>query len=467
MTRKRRQPTPRERTPRRRRVEIDGTVRLECSAIVAIHQPDQILARLQTLHPKIIDLSLGRMERLLGTLGHPEQALPPIIHVAGTNGKGSTIAFLRAVFEAAGHRVHAYTSPHLVRFNERIRLAGSLIEDAPFAAILEECEAANAGAPITLFEITTAAGLLAFARTPADVLLLEVGLGGRFDATNVTPPPLATVITPVSMDHLQYLGDTLAAIAFEKAGILKPSVPAIIGPQKPEALAVIEARAAEIGAPTLLWGRAFAARPDGDRLRFEMAGAVATLPCPALAGAHQYVNAAVALAVASTVAATLPANTKHYATGLEKVTWSARLQRLTRGPLVEQLPEGWTLWLDGGHNEDAGRVIAAQVDWWRRDDPTAPVHVVLGMLNTKNPADYLAHFKGRLTSLLAVTIPNETATLTAEETAAAARTAGLTVSTVDTVAEGVARATSGGAPRGRVLIAGSLYLAGAVLAENG
>jgi len=440
---------------------------LECTSIVAIHQPDQILARLQTLHPKIIDLSLGRMERLLAALGHPERALPPIVHVAGTNGKGSTIAFLRAMFEAAGHRVHAYTSPHLVRFNERIRLAGTLIEDAPFAAILAECEAANADQPITLFEITTAAGLLAFARTSADVLLLEVGLGGRFDATNVTPPPVATVITPVSMDHLQYLGTTLAAIAFEKAGILKPAVPAIIGPQKPEALAVIEARAAEIGAPTVLWGRDFTACSAGDGLRFEMGGAVETLPPPALAGAHQIVNAATAVAVARTVAATLPTDPRQRADGLTHAEWPARLQRLTRGPLVALLPKGWTLWLDGGHNEDAGRAIAAHVDRWRRDDPTAPVHVILGMLNTKNPTDYLAHFKGRIASLSTVTIPNETATLTAEETAAAAHRAGLDAVTVTSLDEGIGRAIAGAEPGGRVLIAGSLYLAGAVLADNG
>lgn len=439
---------------------------MECTAIVAIHQPDRILARLQTLHPKIIDLSLGRMQRVLTALGHPERALPPIVHVAGTNGKGSTIAFLRALYEAAGYRVHAYTSPHLVRFNERIRLAGSLIEDEPFAAILEECEAANAGAPITLFEITTAAALLAFSRSPADVLLLEVGLGGRFDATNVIPSPLATAITPVSMDHVQYLGDTMQAIAFEKAGILKARVPAIIAPQKPEALAVIEARAAEVGAPTVLWDRDFTVHATQDGLRFDIGAIKEALSPPALTGEHQIVNAATALAVAHTTATTLPTTPDQHAKGLRCVSWPARLQRLTRGPLVDRLPEGWTLWLDGGHNEDAGRAIAAHVDVWRRDDPDAPVNVILGMLNTKNPTDYLSHFKGRIAGLSTVTIPNETATLSAEETAAAARRAGLEAATVASVNEGIDRAVAGGPSRGRVLIAGSLYLAGYVLAEN-
>ncbi|MEQ8398920.1 folylpolyglutamate synthase/dihydrofolate synthase family protein [Thalassobaculum sp.] len=407
------------------------------------------------------------MEGILAALGHPERALPPVIHVAGTNGKGSTVANLRSILEAAGHRVHTYTSPHLVRFNERIVLAGHEIDDPAFAAILEECEQVNAGKPITLFEITTAAAFLAYARTPADALVLEVGLGGRFDATNVIDRPLATAISPVSMDHLQYLGDTLEKIAFEKAGILKPGVPGIIGPQDPRGLAVIEARAAEIGAPLHRWGHEFTARMEGDRLVFEMAGVREILPRPALPGAHQVGNAAISLAVARVIEGHLANAPVDRAHGLERTRWPARLQRLTRGPLVNRLRPDWTLWLDGGHNEDAGRVIAEHIAGWRRAEPDAPVHLILGMLNTKDPRGYLRHFKGLVASLATVTIPGEPASLSAEDAAAAARDVGIPVSVAASVAEGVARAAADPNERGHVLVAGSLYLAGKVLADHG
>jgi dihydrofolate synthase/folylpolyglutamate synthase len=429
--------------------------------------PETILERLLRLHPKAIDLSLGRMQRMLDALGSPERSLPPVIHVAGTNGKGSTCAYLRAILEAAGHRVHAYTSPHLVRFNERIVLAGREIDDPAFSAVLEECEERNGGEPITLFEITTAAALLAFSRTPADALVLEVGLGGRFDATNVVARPVATAIAPVSIDHQQYLGDTLEAIAFEKAGILKPGVPAVVGIQEPPALAVIEARAAELAAPLTRWGREFAAGMEGERLVFEMGGVRETLPRPALAGAHQVGNAALALAVAHTVAGTLGNGAVDRARGLERATWPARLQRLTRGPLVGRLRADWSLWLDGGHNEDAGRVIAEHVAGWRRTAPAAPVHLVLGMLNTKNPRGYLRHFAGLVDSVATVTIPGEQASLSAEEAAEAARDVGMPATTAASVAEAVARAGADPRPGGRVLIAGSLYLAGKVLSDHG
>ena len=407
------------------------------------------------------------MQRLLAALGHPERALPPVIHVAGTNGKGSTVAYTRAILEAAGHRVHTYTSPHLVRFNERIVLAGREIDDPAFAAILEECEAANAGLPITLFEITTAAAFLAYARVPADALVLEVGLGGRFDATNVVDRPVATAIAPVSMDHLQYLGDTLEQIAFEKAGILKPGVPAVIGPQDPRGLAVIEARAAEVEAPVHRWGREFTARLEGERLVFEMAGVREILPRPALPGAHQIGNAAIALATARVVSDTLANGPSDRARGLERARWPARLQRLSRGPLLARLRPEWSLWLDGGHNEDAGRVIAEHVAGWRRTAPDAPVHLVLGMLNSKDPRGYLRHFKGLVASLQTVTIPGEPASLQAEEAAEAARDVGIPASVAASVAEAVSRAAADPRPGGRVLVAGSLYLAGKVLADHG
>lgn len=429
--------------------------------------PETILERLLRLHPKAIDLSLGRMQRLLDALGNPERALPPVIHVAGTNGKGSTCAYLRAILEAAGHRVHVYTSPHLVRFNERIVLAGCEIDDPAFAAILEECEAVNAGAPITLFEITTAAALLAFSRVPAEALVLEVGLGGRFDATNVVERPLATAIAPVSMDHLQYLGDTIEKIAFEKAGILKPGVPGVIGPQDPRGLAVIEARAAEIGAPLQCWGREFTARAEGGRLVFEMGGAAETLALPPLPGAHQVGNAAIALATARVTASRLANGPGDRARGLAAARWPARLQRLGRGTLLARLRPDWSLWLDGGHNEDAGRVIAEHVAGWRREQPGAPVHLVLGMLSSKDPRGYLRHFAGLVDSLSTVTIPGEPASLTAEDAAAAAGDAGIPATVAASVAEAVARAAADPRPGGRVLVAGSLYLAGKVLADHG
>lgn len=429
--------------------------------------PETILERLLRLHPKAIDLSLGRMQRMLDALGNPERALPPVIHVAGTNGKGSTCAYIRAILEAAGHRVHVYTSPHLVRFNERIVLAGREIDDPAFAAILEECEARNGGEPITLFEITTAAALLVFSRVPAEALVLEVGLGGRFDATNVVDRPLACAIAPVSMDHLQYLGDTLEQIAFEKAGILKPGVPGVIGPQDPRGLAVIEARAAELGVPLQRWGHEFTASLEGGRLVFEMDGVRETLPRPALAGTHQVGNAAIALATARVAAGRLANRPSDRARGLARARWPARLQHLTHGPLLGRLRPDWSLWLDGGHNEDAGRVIAGHVAGWRHSAPDAPVHLVLGMLNSKDPRGYLRHFKGLVDSLATVAIPGEPASLTAGEVAVAAADVGIPVAVAASVAEAVTRAAADPRPGGRVLVAGSLYLAGKVLADHG
>lgn len=429
--------------------------------------PDAILARLQTLHPKAIDLSLGRLQTLLDRLGNPERAVPPVIHVAGTNGKGSVVAYLRAILEAAGHRVHVYSSPHLVRFNERIRLAGELIDDAFFSAVLEECEAANGGTPITLFEITTAAAFLAFSRVPADVLLLEVGLGGRFDATNVIDRPLATVITPVSIDHVQFLGDTIEKIAFEKAGIIKQGVPLIVGPQGLAALQVITDRATELGAPMQIHGRDYSVHAEGDGIAVTTGGATEALPRPSLPGAHQIDNAAVAVTVARAVAGPLANTAAHRAQGLRTASWPARMQHLTRGPLAETLPEGWTLWLDGGHNADAGRAVSAEVASWRRDRPDEPVHLIVGMLNTKAADDYLRPFAGLLDSVSTVAIPGETASLSAEAVAAMASTAGVAAAAREGVAEALAGVIAEGGARGRVLIAGSLYLAGRVLAENG
>ena len=422
---------------------------------------DAILARLMTLHPKIIDLSLDRVERLLDRLGRPQDKLPPVVHVAGTNGKGSVVAYMRAALEAAGYRAHVYTSPHLVRFHERIRLAGTLIEEPALAAYLERCEQANGRDAITYFEITTAAAFLAFAETPADIVLLECGLGGRLDATNVIARPLATVITPVSIDHQQYLGNTLAEIAGEKAAIQKQGVPSIIGPQPPEAAAVIDAWAARVGAPTFRYGRSYSAEATADGLVY-VAGRRVLLPRPVLPGAHQFDNAAIAACALERLKG-FDIGEMHIAQGLLTASWPARLQRLTRGPLADSLPAGWELWLDGGHNASAGEAISAHVraNWTDR-----PLRMVCGMLGTKQADRFLAPFAGLVEDMRTVTIPGEPSSLTAEETAAIARAAGLSANPAADVAAAVsALAASGGKPA-RVLICGSLYLAGRILAEN-
>ena len=422
---------------------------------------DIVLARLMSLHPKLIDLSLGRVEGLLAALGNPQDRLPPVIHVAGTNGKGSTVATLRACLEAGGWRVHAYTSPHLVRFHERIRLAGRLIDEDRLVELLEECERANRGAPITYFEITTAAALLAFARLPADFVLLETGLGGRLDATNVVRQPAVTAITPISLDHQAFLGDTIAAIAGEKAGILKPGAPAIIGPQPPEAAAVFDACAAAIGAPLYRFGREWrctsqegAMRYEGWRWRFE-------LPLPSLPGAHQIGNAGIAIACLEQLTG-LEIGRETIAQGLRHIDWPARLQHLACGPLVELLPEGWELWLDGGHNPGAGEVLAAAISAWA----DRPLHLVVGMLNTKDAAGFLAPLAAHARALWAVTIPGEQNPLPAEAIVAAARSVGLPAQESPSVAAACAAITTDPRPA-RILICGSLHLAGVVLAENG
>lgn len=418
---------------------------------------DLVLARLMSLHPKIIDLSLGRVERLLAALGHPELALPPVIHVAGTNGKGSTIAMIRAGLESGGSRVHVYTSPHLARFHERIRLAGELIAEDRLIDLLERCEEANGGEPITYFEITTCAAFLAFAEEPADALLLEVGLGGRLDATNVVPEPRLSVITPISVDHQQYLGDTLAEIAGEKAGILRRGVPCVVGPQEDEALAAIEARAEALGAPLLLAGRDWTVWEEHGRVAFQDEGGLLDLPPPALLGAHQVTNAGMAVAALRA----LGAGDAACQAALRDAVWPARMQRLRHGPLVEAA-RGCELWLDGGHNPAAGRAAAESLSRL----PPRPVHLVAGMLNTKDVEGFFRPLAGIAQDLIAVDIPGEQATLSAEETAAAARAAGISASTAASTEAAVAEIASR-APGTRILICGSLYLAGHVLRENG
>lgn len=418
---------------------------------------DVILERMMALHPKIIDLTLDRVWRLLAALDNPQNKLPPVIHIAGTNGKGSTQAMIRAGLEGAGLTAHAYTSPHLARFHERIRLAGELISEPDLTAVLDECYAANGGENITYFEITTCAALLAFARSKADYTLLEVGLGGRLDATNVIHDPAVTVITPVSIDHEQFLGDTLGKIAAEKAGIIKPGVPCIVGPQQDEALEVIEYTAARLGAPLLVHGQHWHVTEENGRLVYQDETGLRDLPLPNLLGAHQYQNAGAALAVLRY----LDLGEDAYEAAVTKAEWPARMQRLKTGPLVEQAPEA-ELWLDGGHNAAAGLALADLL----AKLPARPTHMICGMLNTKDVTGYLAPLAAQAQSLTAVSIPGEVNTLSADDTAEAASRVGLAASTADSVTEALKNITEND-PQVRVLICGSLYLAGNILRENG
>lgn len=423
------------------------------------------LDRMRQLHPVVIDLSLGRIERLLAKLGHPERRLPPVVHVAGTNGKGSTVAFLRAMAEAAGARVHVYTSPHLVRFNERIRLAGSLIGDDDLADLLERVEAANTGDAITFFEVTTAAAFLAFAEVPADLLLLEVGLGGRLDATNVIDRPLVSLLTRISVDHTQFLGPTLADIAGEKAGIIKQNCPAIAGAQTdPVVETVFQARADALSAPLSRHGRDWSVVTTENGFRFQDSARTLDLPMPALLGTHQVGNAG--LAIAATAHLPFPVGEQAIRSGLARVEWPARLQRLRRGALVNTLPQGWDLFLDGGHNDSAGEVLAAQLGRWTGDG--RPLDMIFGMLGSKRPLDFLSPLAPYIRRLRAVAIPGEPNSVSADDAADLARQAGIDASAsvdVTTALADLAR-LGGNGPVTRVLICGSLYLAGTVLADH-
>ena len=417
---------------------------------------DTILARMMALHPKLMDLTLGRVWRLLAALDNPQENLPPVIHLAGTNGKGSTQAMIRAGIEGMGKSAHAYTSPHLARFHERICLAGELITEDHLTEILDECYEKNGGETITYFEITTVAGLLAFTRTPADYTLLEVGLGGRLDATNVIARPELTVITPISIDHEQFLGDTLTKIATEKAGIIKRGVPCVVGPQPDEVMDVIEATAARLGAPVIAQGQNWHVYTEHGRLVFQDERGLLDLPLPALLGAHQIQNAGAALAVLRY----LGADETACEAAMTNAVWPARMQRLKTGPLVQSAPKA-ELWLDGGHNVAAGLALADVL----ANLPKRPTHLICGMLNTKDVTGYMKPLAGHADSLTAISIPDEVNTLPAEETAAAATKAGLTARTAENAAAALAAIVAKD-PQARVLICGSLYLAGTILREN-
>ena len=430
---------------------------------------DAILDRLLQLHPKRIDLVLNRIERLLARLGHPEERLPPVIHVAGTNGKGSTCAFARAMLEAQGLRVHVYTSPHLVHFHERIRVAGSLISEEELGDVLEECEIGNDGAPITFFEITTAAAFLVFSRHPADALILEVGLGGRLDATNVVRHPAMTVVTPVGLDHQEFLGSDLTIIAAEKAGIIKPRIPLVLGPQDDKARDVIERTADSLSAPLYVFGQDFFAHAERGRMVYQDESGLLDLPLPRLRGAHQIENAGTAIA-ALRHARRNWAKEAGIEQGLRRVEWPARLQRLTQGPLVALAPKGSEVWLDGGHNPHAAHAIAqALADFEERSEK--PLYLICGMLKSKDPDGFFAPYRGLARHVTTVPIYGEPASRGAGELYDAARRAGLDASPADDLEDamiqvaGWAEGRPGEGPP-RILVCGSLYLAGVVLSEN-
>ena len=421
-------------------------------------ESDAILARLLDLHPKSIDLSLGRMARLLDALGNPERAMPPVIHVAGTNGKGSVVAYLDAMLGATGYRVNSYVSPHLVRFAERIRLRGVPIAENSLRASLAHCEAVNDGAPITFFEITTAAAFHAFERHPSDVLLLEVGLGGRLDATNVIARPALTVITPVSIDHTHYLGETLPLIAAEKAGILKRGVTGVIGRQEADADAVIERVASGVGAPLVRLGREWSFERAGSGLVVQDENGDGRYPLPALAGDHQVENAALATICARLLPG-FEVGDAAIARGLQEARWPGRLQRIPWTGLAED----WELWVDGGHNQAAAMALAHVAESWA----DRPLDLVVGMLNTRPPEDYFRPLAPFVRRLAAVAIPDQAASRTAEEIDSAARALGINSQTDASVGAAITRFTSGEGHPGRILVCGSLYLVGDVLATAG
>ncbi len=419
-----------------------------------------------SLHPKVIDLTLDRVYRLLNRLGNPEENLPPVIHVAGTNGKGSVIAYMRAALESAGYSVHVYTSPHLVRFHERIRLAGELIDEAALSELLKECEKVNGSEQITFFEVTTCAAMLAFSRVPADVVILETGLGGRLDATNIIKQPTLTVITEISIDHQQFLGATLLEIAGEKAGIIKNNVPLVVGPQKDEVQNLLLHHAADLSAPMIMAGRDWITKVLDNGIIINAEGQDQYLPRPALPGDHQIQNAALAVKALGCLPG-LNLSGRDLAWGVSCAEWPARFQHLVRGPLVDALPQAWELWLDGGHNEAAAQAIASEVSRWNRGGDRRPLHLIFGMLNTKDAGAFLSTLQPVTTSMHTVQIPGEENALSAEDLATAAKAVGHSASPSVSVAEALADIIANAVAPARVLICGSLYLAGEILAENG
>jgi len=428
-----------------------------------IRASDLAIQRLRANHPSLIDLTTGRVQRLLAALGHPERKLPPVIHVAGTNGKGSTLAYLRAIAEAAGLKVHALTSPHLVRFAERIRVAGELISDARLAELIDVLETANAGEPISFFEITTVLAIEAFARTPADLCLVEVGLGGRFDATNVFDAPAVSVITPVDYDHLELLGPDLSKIAWEKAGVIKPGRPVVAARQLDEAQAVIEREAERLGAPLTLMGRDFDAWEERGRLLVQTEDRLLDLPPPSLFGGYQFANAGLAVAAALAFDPTL--SEEAAGRGVAGAVWPARFQRLTHGPLAALArARGSDLWLDGGHNPHAGRALAESASRLVDRDPR-PLALVVGMFARKDAKGFFLPFAEMRPKVFVTTFDSPNAAAP-DELAQAAAAAGLAAEVQPDVVAGVRAALAADGPAPHVLVCGGLHFAGEVLAMS-
>jgi len=429
-----------------------------------IRASDAVIQRLRANHPTLIDLTTGRVERLLAALDHPERRLPPVVHVAGTNGKGSTVAYLRAIGEAAGLKVHALTSPHLVRFSERIRVAGDLIGDAALSALIDEVEAANAGQPISFFEISTVLAITAFARTPADLCVIEVGLGGRFDATNIFDAPALSVITPVDYDHLEMLGPELAKIAWEKAGIIKVGRPVVCARQMDEALAVIEAEADIQGAPLALMGRDFDAWEERGRLMVQTQDRLFDLPPPSLFGGHQFANAG--LAVAAALALEHPRiDETALGKGVASAVWPARFQRLTTGPMGRMAAaRGADLWLDGGHNPHAGRALAETAGRLVARDPR-PLVLIVAMFARKDAHGFFAPFAALGPRVFTTGFDSPNAA-SAEDLAGAARDVGLNAQTMADVTAALEHVLAEPGPPPHVLVCGGLHFAGEVLAMS-
>jgi len=430
----------------------------------ALRASDVTIARLRAHHPPLIDLSTGRVKRLLAALGHPERRMGPVIHVAGTNGKGSTCAYLRAIGEAAGLKAHVTASPHLVRFAERIRIAGKIISDAELSQRIDEVEAANAGEPISFFEITQALAFHAFAQDPADLVVVEVGLGGRFDGTNVFDAPAVTVITPVDYDHLETLGPELSKIAWEKAGIIRAGRPVIVARQPDEALGPIEREAETLGAPMTLMGRDFDAYEQAGRLVVQMGDRLLDLPAPSLFGAHQFSNAGMAVA-AILAFGDARIDEAAIARGVAGAVWPGRFQPLTKGPLAARArARGADLWLDGAHNPHAGGALAESLGRLAARDGR-PVVLIVGMLGRKDASGFFPHFRALAPRVFTTAFESPNATPPAD-LAAAATAAGLEATSADGVEAALDQALAAPGPPPHVMICGSLHFVGDVLAMS-
>ena len=420
-----------------------------------------LIQRLNQYHPKVIDLSLDRINHLLELLGNPHKSLPPVIHIAGTNGKGSTLAFMRAIAEAAGLNVHAYTSPHLVRFNERIRINGKIISDQYLLELITEVEHVNGNAPITFFEITTAIALIAFSRISSDLVLLETGLGGRLDATNVISRPIVTALTPISHDHAGFLGNDLKNIAREKAGIIKSGVACITAKQEPSVLKVIKHTAEDKDAPLSIEGQDWWVAIKGNNLSIMSPEGQINPPLPNLVGPHQIQNAGLGIVTLAALG-DKRINRQAVERGIKRADWPARMQRLTRGPLCEKLPKNWELWLDGGHNPAAGEAIAATLG----TITDRSVHLIVGLLNTKSPVEFLAPLLQYSKSLTAIEILDSDSSFSANEILEAAKKIGFQAKTAKSISTAIRKIITEEKLPSMILICGSLYLAGNILKEN-